>query len=107
MPLMVYPEVLFHPFFSIKAQGWRAWLGCCRLQLHDCMALTGTSSVQQRVLWDSALTSVTRACRAWLACKATGCSLPTRTLPMLMVLVGRRAVWYTCSQYLQTADLRT
>ena len=26
---------------------------------------------------------------------------------MLMVLVGRRAVWYTCSQYLQTARLRT
>ena len=33
--------------------------------------------------------------------RATLCSDPTLTLPMLMVRVGRLFVWYTCSQYLR------
>lgn len=37
-------------------------------------------------------------------CRATGCSLPTFTLPMWTVLVGLRTVLFMCSQYLQVAS---
>lgn len=54
----------------------------------------------------SCITSYLAVRKEGHACSATGCSLPTSTLPIFMVLVGRLLVLYTCSQYLQHKGFR-